>query len=210
VLELLLFFFSTFAAGFLGTIPPGMVNLMAIRISVESGLRASLLFSLGYTVLEMIYGLLALVVLHLLTEHIKSIELGIQIASVPILIGYGIGMLRAKVNVSEAEEQPKSHGHFFRYGLKLGIMNPMALPYWITFGTLSISMFKDFSPLIVGVFLMALGIGAMLLLAIYAIGGVAITTFLKQRGELMNKMLGWFFIILALIQFSTLVYNRFL
>lgn len=209
--EIILFFFSTFAAGFLGTIPPGIVNLMAIRISVESGMRSSLSFSAGYTLLEMIYGFLAIVVLHLLTAYLKEIALAIHIASIPILVGYGVSMLRTKPDMSVTDDEglQKSHGHFFRYGIKLGLLNPMALPYWITFGTLTIGMFQDFSPVIISTFLIALGLGAILLLFIYAAGGLAIRKFLETRGDQMNKILGWFFITLALYQLLLLFYSVF-
>jgi threonine/homoserine/homoserine lactone efflux protein len=211
VVDILLFFFATFLASFLGTIPPGVVNLTAIRIGAEKGIRESVLFSAGYTVIEMIYGLIAIFIIQAFSEYISQIELVIKVISVPILIGFGYSMMKTKVNTEQdaAEEIKKKGSHYFRFGLKLGILNPMALPYWITFCALSISMFNNFAPIELITFEIGLGLGAYALLVLYALGGVSIKKFLSENGVALNKWLGWIFIILAFLQCAYIVYSEF-
>jgi len=211
VLEIILFFLTTFLTSFLGTIPPGVVNLTAIRIGAEKGMKESVLFSAGYTIIEMGYGLMAILIIHSFSDYIVQIELIIKLISVPILFGFGYSMLKAKVNTENdaVEEIKKGGSHYFQFGLKLGILNPMALPYWITFCAISNSMFRDFVPSTLFAFELGVGIGAISLLFLYALGGLSIKQFLAEKGVSMNKCLGRIFITLSFLQLVYIGYSEF-
>ena len=45
--HLLVLFFVTFSAAFMATVPPGLLNMSAAKISVEKGPNNAYIFSLG-------------------------------------------------------------------------------------------------------------------------------------------------------------------
>lgn len=47
MMHLLILFFATFSAAFMATVPPGLLNMNAAKISVEKGKLNGIIFSLG-------------------------------------------------------------------------------------------------------------------------------------------------------------------
>ncbi|MCU0431793.1 MAG: LysE family translocator [Cytophagaceae bacterium] len=208
MLDSILFFFLTLGISFIGTIPPGIVNLTTIRLSVERNIQASLVFSLGYTVMEMVYGYLAIWIVYSFSSYIQQIEFVIQLVSVPILLGFGLGLVLAKKAETDAAGAANvSSMENFKYGLRLGLFNPMALPYWVVFCTVNSAKLQEFNVSMLLAFEFGLGIGAFLLLAIYAFGGYSMKRFLNQYGLQLNKWIGWIFIGLAIVQLAHIFYN---
>ena len=132
-------FLIGFAVSFLGSIPPGSINLRIITIVIERNLRAAVLFALGASLAELIYSSIAIVFSAYLTQN-PSIKYWITIFSIPVFAALGIqswwmsrrfDAATAETNVAPA----RKFNSFFIYGFFLGMINPLNIPFWLLWTT---------------------------------------------------------------------------
>lgn len=140
---ILINFFIGFAVSFLGSIPPGSINLRIITIVIERNLRAGVLFALGASLAELIYGSIAIFFSTYLTQN-PSIKHWITVFSIPVLAGLGIQSWlmsrRFDAAAGPAAEIPaRKFNSFFLYGFFLGIINPLNIPFWLLWTTTLLS-----------------------------------------------------------------------
>ena len=132
-------FLIGFAVSFLGSIPPGSINLRIITIVIERNLRAAVLFALGASLAELIYSSIAIVFSAYLTQN-PSIKYWITIFSIPVFAGLGIQSWwmsrRFDAATTETTMAPaRKFNSFFVYGFFLGLINPLNVPFWLLWTT---------------------------------------------------------------------------
>lgn len=121
-------FFIGFVFSFIGSIPPGSLNVTIIQLGLEHRISVAWRFALAAALIEYPYAWAAASFADLITG---SIELGrnLQLISAIVLLLLGIFNLREARRVTAIYS--KFHASGFRRGLLLSILNPMALPFWI-------------------------------------------------------------------------------
>jgi len=132
-------FLIGFAVSFLGSIPPGSINLRIITIVIERNLRAGVLFALGASLAELIYSSIAIVFSAYLTQN-PSIKYWITIFSIPVFAALGIQSWwmsrRSDTATTETTVAPaRKFNSFFIYGFFLGMINPLNIPFWLLWTT---------------------------------------------------------------------------
>lgn len=136
---ILINFLIGFAVSFLGSIPPGSINLRIITIVIERNLRAGIVFALGASVAELIYSSIAIVFSAYLTQN-PSIKHWITIFSIPVLAGLGLQswLMSRRFEAAPSSDTPapvRRFNSFFIYGFFLGIINPLNIPFWLLWTT---------------------------------------------------------------------------
>jgi threonine/homoserine/homoserine lactone efflux protein len=168
-MSLLLNFAIGFLAALMGVIPPGLLNMSAAKISMKEGRKRGILFSIGVCVTVMIQAYVALVFAKYLDGHPDIVDM-LQKVALGIFICISIYFFF--IAKDQGREIPKPHvksktSRFF-YGMFLGALNLLPLPYWvyisITFATFGWFSF-DQPDLLVAV--IASGIGTFTMLGIY-------------------------------------------
>lgn len=122
-------FLIAFILSFAGSIPPGTINLTVVQLGLENKVKAALRFSLAATAIEYPYAWLAVKFGNLIATS-SVITDNIQIIGIIILIVLGL------INVWPSKKTSSGfNGRFansgYRRGLLLGILNPLAIPYWL-------------------------------------------------------------------------------
>jgi threonine/homoserine/homoserine lactone efflux protein len=122
-------FIIAFILSFGGSIPPGTINLTVIQLGLENKWRMALRFSLTASLIEYPYAWIAVKFEKLITSS-PVITDNIQIISSTVLIVLGL------INVWPRSESPSRYfsglsKSGYRRGLLLGVLNPLAIPYWI-------------------------------------------------------------------------------
>src|SRR5210317_1244224 len=74
-MSLLLNFTIGFIASFVGAIPPGLLNMSAVKISINEGRKKGLLFSIGVCVTFMIQTYIALLCARYLDRHPEVVDM---------------------------------------------------------------------------------------------------------------------------------------
>ncbi|GAB3982892.1 hypothetical protein GCM10028806_55470 [Spirosoma terrae] len=129
---------STFFAGlivsFLGTLPPGVLNVTVTRITLRQGQWSALGFVLACGLVEFVYSYLAVLITQLVVQNgvIRYLTDGLTAA---VLLGMGVYYLRKPVAIP-TEHQHKTHP--FKLGILLSLLNLAAFPFWTIYTALLI------------------------------------------------------------------------
>jgi threonine/homoserine/homoserine lactone efflux protein len=129
-----------FAAA-VGVIPPGLLNMSAAKISMKSGRKMALLFSVGVCVTVGLQTFIALVFARYLDRHPEVIDV---LQKIGVGIFFCLTLYFFFVAKDTRQKEPKTVDHSnanrFFYGMFLAALNLLPLPYWVY---LSIT-FNDF------------------------------------------------------------------
>jgi threonine/homoserine/homoserine lactone efflux protein len=156
-------FFIGAIASFLGSIPPGTLNILVLQLGLENKLKAALRFALAVALIEYPYAWIAVEFEAWITsspaiqQHFKLLA-----ASVMIILGI-LGIWTAKKPTKVSVKMQQSG---FVRGLILSILNPQAIPWWI--GVTAYLKSEGFvvldTPIRIHSFVLGTAIGALALL----------------------------------------------
>jgi len=120
---LIAFFFS-----FLGSIPPGTLNLSMLRLGLEHKMNIAWRFAIAAALVEYPYAWLALLFEDWITSS-PAIVNNFKLITAVVMIILGILTLHASSKPLKQMKDVRESG--FMKGLLLGILNPLVLPFWI-------------------------------------------------------------------------------
>jgi threonine/homoserine/homoserine lactone efflux protein len=168
--------FQVFIAGaffsFIGSIPPGTLNLAVLQLGMEHKIKTAMRFALAVTIIEYPYAWIAVVFEDWITSNPLIIE-NFQLITAVVMIA--IGLLNIWSVRKPGEFSVRFNESGFRRGIILSILNPMAIPFWIGItaylkaqGWIELS-----SSLMVHSYVLGTSVGVMILLTLF--------TFLARR-----------------------------
>lgn len=188
-----------FGMAFLGLVPPGMLNMTAVRTSIEKGLKCGLRFSAGAASIVIIQAFTALTFAKYLNAHPEIFDVLKKVAT-------GIFILLAVFFFTQARKQFKAEGkqkkgNSFYTGMLMSSLNALAIPFY--FGYSSIMEAKGLIILehpYISVFVSGAVVGAFALFATYAKFAEIIVKRAQFIAKNINYILGVLFVVLAVIQ----------
>jgi threonine/homoserine/homoserine lactone efflux protein len=113
---------------FLGSIPPGTLNLCVLQLGLEKKFAPALRFALAVTIVEYPYAWIGVQFEYWITSSPAVIDNFQLITAVVMLVIGGLNIWSAMRPASFVKAFNESG---FRRGLVLSILNPMAIPFWI-------------------------------------------------------------------------------
>lgn len=113
---------------FLGSVPPGTLNLSVLQLGLEGKSQTAWRFAFAVTLIEYPYTWLAIQFEYWITSSPLIIE-NFKLITAIVMTVIGIGNLFSAQKPSKLTEKFQASG--FRRGLILSILNPLALPFWI-------------------------------------------------------------------------------
>jgi threonine/homoserine/homoserine lactone efflux protein len=121
-------FIVAFTFSFLGSVPPGTINLTILQLGVEKKVPIARRFAFAAAAIEYPYCWIAVKFASLILAAPGIVQnLHLITGSVMILLGAFNLWSAARPSSFTA----RFHSSGFRRGLILGILNPMAIPFWI-------------------------------------------------------------------------------
>ncbi len=200
--------FLTFALGLvlnaIGYIPPGNINLTLVQITINRGMKQALYFIAAFGTVEIAFTLLMMRFVQWLS---LTIELGniIDVFMIFLFLILGIFTWRSR---KEMPKEDYSHKDSIKYGMLLGALNPMQVPYWLFVGTYLISHeWIDIGYLSLIVFSLGSGIGAALTLY----GFARFASYIKEKFQLssyiVNKSIAILFFGLSAFHVCKVIYE---
>lgn len=121
-------FLLALSFSFIGTIPPGTLNLSIIQLGLEKKIKTAWRFGIAASIIEYFYAWLAVKFENLITSS-PLITQNIQLITAVVMVSVGAMTLWSANKPSDLGEKFKSSG--FRRGVLLGVLNPLALPFWV-------------------------------------------------------------------------------
>jgi threonine/homoserine/homoserine lactone efflux protein len=117
------FFFS-----FLGTIPPGSLNLTIIQLGLDQRINIAWRMAVAAAIIEYPYAWLAIEFQELITRSPVIIH-NFQLVTGIVMILLGFFNLYFSSKPSAFSTRFQASG--FRKGILLGLLNPLAIPFWV-------------------------------------------------------------------------------
>jgi threonine/homoserine/homoserine lactone efflux protein len=121
-------FLVGFIFSFLGSIPPGTMNLCVLQLGLERKVAIALRFALAVAIIEYPYAWIGVQFEYWITSSPAIIE-NFQLITAVVMTAMGV------LNIWTARKPTALTTKFnesgFRRGLVLSILNPMAIPFWI-------------------------------------------------------------------------------
>jgi len=117
------FFFS-----YIGSIPPGSINISVLQLSLSGHVRAAIRFSIVACLVEFVYGFIAVKFQQWILSS-PVIEDNFKLIAAVVLILLGIMTLRSGKTNNQWVKKLETSG--VRKGFLVSIANPLAIPFWI-------------------------------------------------------------------------------
>jgi threonine/homoserine/homoserine lactone efflux protein len=192
-------FFIGVIANFIGYIPPGNINLTLIQITINRGLKQALQFIIAFSCVEFFFTFGVMQGAKWLSEQVK---LDTIIDWVMVVLFGTLSFITWR-NRNNPPKTTYSEHASIKYGILLGFLNPMQIPFWMVTGTYLIAhqwIQDGFVELII--FSVGSAAGAFLALFLYA----KFAGFVQKRFELSTRVID---ISIAILFFSFAVYHIF-
>ena len=193
-------FFLGFIASFVATLPPGLLNLTSLKISLEKGKRKSYHFGLGVSLIILLQSYLSLTLLKYLnpaTETGAFIQLiGVFIFTI-LSIYFFYSFFKEKKSSKKKTSKIKNT---FYLGLLLSAINVLGIPYYCGVGTtLNTHKLLDFSQLSISSFVVGTSFGTFSILSIYTSSASRIEKKIATISKNSNFILGLITLVVAIL-----------
>lgn len=154
------FFFS-----FIGSIPPGTLNVSILQLGLDGKVKIALRFALAVSIIEYPYAWIGVQFEYWLTSSPVVIENFQLIAAIVMTVLGVVNLIPSKSSTGFSKKFSESG---FRRGIILSILNPMAIPYWMGFTAyLKAQGWIDLStPSLLHSYVLGTSLGAMALLSL--------------------------------------------
>jgi threonine/homoserine/homoserine lactone efflux protein len=195
-------FIIAFVVSYLGSIPPGTINITSMQLSVQNHRRAAFFFALAASITEFIYAGVTVRLQIFLSEKPFFTEY-FQIITALAMLALGVANLLTKTNsqslLSKTTELKGRNG--FKRGVILGVLNPLTIPFWLAVTAyLQNHRLISLSGVNFWLYLSGISIGTFaLLLTVNRLG--ARFTNIADNQLLVHRLPGIIFILLGLYNF---------
>lgn len=122
-------------ANFIGYIPPGNINLTLVQITINRGIKQALQFIIAFSCVEFFFTFFIMNAAEWLS---RQINLDVIIDWVMVAL-FGTLAVITWVNRKKAPKTRYSAHESIKYGIILGFVNPMQIPFWMIAGTYMIT-----------------------------------------------------------------------
>jgi len=128
---ILLTFFIGLIANFVGYIPPGNINLTLVQITINRGLKQAVHFIIAFSCVEFFFTYFIMNAAEWLSAQVN---LDVAIDWVMVILFTVMGAV-TWLHRNKPTETTYSDRDSIRYGILLGFLNPMQIPFWMITGT---------------------------------------------------------------------------
>ncbi len=127
-MELLFTFAVAFFLSFIGTIPPGTLNLTIIQLGLNRRINIAWRMAIAAALIEYPYAWLAIEFQELIIKS-SIITSNFKLLTGIVMILLGAFSLWSSRKPSKLSQRFQESG--FRKGIVLGLLNPLAVPFWM-------------------------------------------------------------------------------
>jgi len=175
-------FFIGLFANFIGYVPPGNINLTLVQITINRGLKQALMFIISFSCVEFFF---TYFIMHAAKWLASQVKLDMVIDWVMVVLFTILGTI-TWMHRKKTPQTHYSNTESIRYGILLGFLNPVQVPFWIITGTYLIThqWILD-GKLALVIFSLGAAAGAFLALFLYA----KFANYFKTKFDLSTKMI---------------------
>jgi threonine/homoserine/homoserine lactone efflux protein len=176
-------FFIGLIANFIGYVPPGNINLSVAQLVMNRGMKEALKFIISFSCIEFFF---TYFIMNAADWLAHQVNLNMVIDWIMVVL-FGVMGAITWVHRKKAPESKKYSGHHsIKYGILLGFLNPVQVPFWLITGSYLITHeWIEKGRIALVIFSVGSAAGAFLCLFIYA----KAARYIKKRLELSNHVI---------------------
>ena len=204
-MEFLAAFGIAFFFSFLGTVPPGSLNLTIIQLGLDHRINIAWRMAIAAALIEYPYAWLAIEFQELITRSPVIIR-NFQLVTGIVMILLGVFQLGFSARPSAFARRFQESG--FRKGVLLGLLNPLAIPFWVAMtayiksrGWIDLSTNAEIHAYLLGV---SLGTLTLFMLLAY-LAKMVVSQF--QTGTILRKFPGAVLIVLGVYAIAEYIFG---
>ncbi len=179
---------------FIGYVPLGNVNLTVVQLTINRGIKAAMYFIVSFSVVEFFF---TYTIMYFADWFASQERMLYWLDWILIFVFLILGFL-SWFNTQKTREVHYSLKDSIRYGIILGIVNPMQIPFWMIGGTYLISKgWIHTGNGALAIFSLGSAIGSFLCLLAFS----KFSTYLNERfafsSKVLNRSIAGVFFLLA-------------
>ena len=204
-------FFWGMMVSFLGSLPLGTLNVLAMKISVEEGIKNAIYFSLGSLLTEMIYVRISLVGINWIRKQKKLFQ-WLEWITLFIVVALAVGSFMTAMK-HHSSGQPVENNlpdmHRFLLGISLSAISPMQIPFWFGWSTVLFTK-KILQPnnSNYNLYIVGIGLGTLLGNSVFIFGGKWMVEKMNANQNILNYVIGGIFTLTAIIQLIKILTHK--
>jgi len=185
---------------FIGSIPPGTLNLAVLQLGMEHKIKTALRFALAVAIIEYPYAWIAVVFESWVTASPVVVD-NFQLITAIVMTVIGAFSIWSARKPSEFSVRFNESG--FRRGIVLSILNPMAIPFWVAYTAFLKSQgWIDLSTQwLVHSYVLGTSAGVMILLTLFAFLAQRLASYVKDN-RIVKMIPGVTLLVLGLYAFA--------
>jgi threonine/homoserine/homoserine lactone efflux protein len=197
IINYLLILIIGFTAAVIGALPFGLVNLTVLNVTFERGNRAAINISHGAAVVEVLFGLTALLAGELLVNHIEGNAI-VSYSTVAVPFMGGVFFILKKQHAGMSRHTGYSG---FLKGIFLNLVSIQVFLFWIiAVAFLSSKQLLQYDPLSILLFISGIWLGKMAVLWLYMNLSGKILSSSRIISRNINRIIGIVLFGMAFIQ----------
>lgn len=207
--HLLILFFATFSAAFMATVPPGLLNLNAAKISVEKGKHNGIIFSLGVSTMVVFQAYIAVLISKFLYRN-PEVIIWLQKAALAVFAFFAIYFFvkARKENHRDRQIVTVRRRNSYLKGLVLASVNLLTIPYYSALNAMwNASGWIDFKFWDIAVFIVSAGCGTFSVLYLYTVYFTKLDSRTNAFSRNSNYILAVLMLILLVITLIRIFYT---
>jgi threonine/homoserine/homoserine lactone efflux protein len=194
-----------FSISFMGSLPPGVLNVTAVGFGASGKLSRALWFALGVTLVEVVYLRATLSLLSTVLTH-PSAVLICRVVTIIFLSALAIATLHQNRPKAVKALLPTTNRRPFWQGVLMAAANPLQLVFWAGWLAILVAnhVFQE-GVWWYSVFSIGSGIGTLAALGVFIFAGHHLSGFFYTHARSVKTATGLVFITLALYQLTLLL-----
>ena len=179
---IILTFFIGIIANFIGYIPPGNINLTLVQITMNRGMKQALQFVIAFSCVEFFFTLAVM-------QGAKWLSAQVRLDTIIDWVMVVLFGTMAVITWRKRNDPPKttySNHASIKYGILMGFLNPVQIPFWMVTGTYLITHeWIQTGWLALIIFSVGSAAGAFLALFLYA----KFASYVQRRFAISNRVI---------------------
>ncbi len=203
-------FFWGMMISFLGSLPLGTLNVLAMKISVEEGVKNAIYFSCGSLLTEMIYVRISLVGINWIRKQKKLFQWLEWITFfIVVALATGSFLTAMKHHTNNTVDNNLPDMHRFLLGICLSAISPMQIPFWFGWSTVLFTK-KVLQPQnsSYNLYILGIGLGTLLGNSVFIFGGKWLVEKMNANQNILNYVIGGIFTLTAIIQLIKILTHK--
>lgn len=195
---------------FLGSLPLGTLNVAAMQIGIQEGIKDAVYFAFGSLLVEMVYVRISLMGVDWIRKQEKLMK-AMEWVTLFIILALAAGSFWAAATKGDDAKNVflENNMHRFLLGMFMSAVNPVQIPFWFGWSTVLFTK-KILEPVRsqYNIYIFGIGLGTLIGNCLFIFGGKWLVQRISNSQQYINWVIGGIFALTAIIQAIKMIMKK--